>query len=898
MANHQTSTVVFSDAKIGGHFFKKTDDYQAFTYQEHELYQELMCSAKQNIRHRRMSSIFWLILHQNSRSVIYPDTFEIKLFFNKIREYISDNCLSKMGQERVEKMSFSDNYDNVILWLNQTHEMMHLGDDGQEMPASHFYDLRKPLKKLRVEGLFLEVGELFDLHRSLGSIRSILRFIQSKEQKEFPALHQLAEPVMVYPAIPDKIDTIINKHGEVRDNASPELLRIRREIKAKQSSISGKMSAILKRAQQSGIVDPEANISIRDGRAVIPVLSANKRKIPGIIQDESATGKTSYIEPSEIVEINNDIRELNYAERRELARILSDVSAFLRPYLDEMLHAFHFMGIIDFIKAKALFAKRIEAVVPKVKNKTSFNWHNAIHPLLFLQNQAVGKQVVPLNIELNDQQRLLLISGPNAGGKSVCLQTVGLLQYMLQCGLPVTVGDVSQMGFFDSIFMDIGDEQSIENDLSTYSSHLMNMKHFLRHCNNRSLLLIDEFGTGTEPMLGGAIAEAVLDQLNQQQVYGVITTHYTNLKHFASEHEGIINGAMLFDTHHIQPLFKLEMGQPGSSFAFEIARKTGLPENILQKAKTRLGEDHINFDKHLREIIRDKRYWEQKRQSVRDSDKKLEHIITRYEKDLEKLKAERSQILQSARDEAQIILSNTNREIEKTIREIREAQADKEKTRMLRKNLDNFREKVEEPGDDEAVQKKLEMKIQRLKEKQKKQEKKPAKQTSKPEKEPLPEADRPLAAGDTVRLQGQSVPGEIIEVNGNDAVVAFGQLITSVKTIRLDRISKNEYKKTLRQNNTSSSDTYADRMREKKLSFSPNIDVRGMRAEDAVQRVLEHMDEALLCGAETVKILHGKGNGILRKLIRQHLATLNFVAGYRDEHVQYGGSGITIVELE
>lgn len=835
--------------------------------------------------------------------MIYPDTFEIKLYFHKIREYIAEGCLSEMGMDHVEKMAFSDNYENIVTWLSQTREMMHIGDDGREMPASHFFDLRDPLKKIRVEGLFLEIHELYDLRRSLGSIRDIIRFIQSKEKEAFPTLHELAKPVMIYPAVLDKIDTIINKHGEIKDNASPELLRVRRETRTKQSSISGKLSAILKKAQQEGIVDPEATIAIRDGRAVIPIISANKRKISGIVQDESATGKTSYIEPSEIVEINNDIRELGYAERREVTRILAELSDFLRPYLDEIMYAFRFLGIIDFIRAKARFAKRVNGIVPKIKNQRAFHWQNALHPLLYLQNKAAGKNVVPLDIELDEQQRILLISGPNAGGKSVCLQTTGLLQYMLQSGLPVPMDETSQMGIFENIFMDIGDEQSIENDLSTYSSHLLNMKHFLRNCNNRSLLLIDEFGTGTEPMLGGAIAEAVLDQLNQQMVYAVITTHYTNLKHFAAENEGIVNGAMLFDTHHIEPLFKLEMGQPGSSFAFEIARKTGLPEYILQKAKDRLGEDHINFDKHLREIIRDKRYWEQKRQSVRDRDKKLENIIARYEKDLEKLKIERNQIIDSAKREAQNLLANTNREIEKTIREIREAQADKEKTRTSRKNLERIKESVEQAGNDENGQLKLEKRIRKLKEKQEKKKKSnKEKETSQPanslEEKTQPRNNGPLEPGDAVRLEGQSVPGEIIEINGKDALVAFGQLITTVKITRLERVSKKEYKKSLRQSGNTRGNSYIESTREKKLSFKPDIDVRGMRAEDALNKVLTHLDEALLCGTDTVKILHGKGNGILRNLIRQHLETLTFVASYHDEHVQYGGSGITVVELE
>ncbi|MFW5754429.1 MAG: endonuclease MutS2 [Marinilabiliaceae bacterium] len=836
--------------------------------------------------------------------MIYPDSFETKLHFHKIREYIREGCLSNMGRERADKMSFSDDFNKVTNWLTQTNEMIHMGDDGQEMPVSQFFDLREPLKKLSVEGLYLKTEELFHLGRSLVSARDIIHFIRDKKQEDCPTLHQLTKPVEIAPSIPQRIDKIIDKDGEIRDNASPELSRIRRETRNKKSSISGKLSSIMKRAQQEGIVDPDATVTVRDGRAVIPILSANKRKIPGIVQDESATGKTSYIEPSDIVEINNEIRELEYAERREIGRILAEISDFIRPYREDMFQVMRFLGIIDFIRSKALFAKRINAIVPQVRNEAVFEWKNAVHPLLYLHNKETGKEVVPLDMELNEKQRILLISGPNAGGKSVCLQTAGLLQYMVQCGLPVPIGAGSQMGFFHKIFMDMGDEQSIENDLSTYSSHLLNMKHFLRHCDDRSFLLIDEFGTGTEPMLGGAIAEAVLDQLNQQNVFGVITTHYTNLKHFASENEGIVNGAMLFDTHALQPLFKLEIGQPGSSFAFEIARKTGLPENILQKAKERVGEEHINFDKHLREIIRDKKYWEQKRHSVRERDKKLENTLSRYEKDLEKLKNERGQILESARQEARDIVANANREIEKTIREIREAQAEKEKTRKLRKNLDEFKQQTDNAGQVEKTQQELDKKIRKIKEKQQRKKNREKEKEStlssrdEAKNQNTTDENRPLQKGDTVRLEGQKVPGEIIEMNGKNAMVAFGQLTTSVKTSRLTRISNNEYKKAMRKSNASASSTHSDSIREKKLNFNPNIDVRGMRAEEAIPKVLEHLDEALLCGAESVKILHGKGSGTLRQLIRQHLETLPFVTRYYDEHVQYGGAGITIAELE
>jgi DNA mismatch repair protein MutS2 len=538
--------------------------------------------------------------------MIYPETFETKLKFEKIRELIVNHCLSNLGKENVASMIFLNNFEEVKTLLGQTAELLRIETESQDMPVSYFIDLRYGLKKIRVEGLFLEENELFDLRRSLGAIKDIVRFIKSKEQNFYPHLHDLAAPVMIYPSVFERIDAILNKQGQIKDNASPELHRLRKEIISKQQSVSKRILAILKKAQLSGLVDEDVNVSVRDGRVVIPVLSANKRKLPGIIHDESSSGRTTYIEPAEIVELNNEIRETEYAERRELTRILIEISNFIRPYIDDLLYAYQFLGIIDFIRAKARFAIQLGAIIPELRKEQSFRWIDARHPLLYLQHKTQGKSVVPLNIETSPDRRIILISGPNAGGKSVCLQTVGIIQYILQCGLPIPLKEGSQMGFFDKIFLDLGDEQSIENDLSTYSSHLLNMKMFIKHSDNQSLVLIDELGSGTEPSLGGSIAEAVLEQLNNQGVYGVVTTHYTNLKHFASESVGIVNGAMLFDTHNIRPLFKLEIGQPGSSFAFEIARKTGLPENILYAAREKLGDDRINFDKHLREIIRDK----------------------------------------------------------------------------------------------------------------------------------------------------------------------------------------------------------------------------------------------------------------------------------------------------
>jgi DNA mismatch repair protein MutS2 len=621
------------------------------------------------------------------------------------------------------------------------------------------------------------------------------------------------------------------------------------------------------------------------------------------VHDESATGKTTYIEPAEIVEINNEIRETLYAERREVARILTEISVFIRPYLDDLLFAYDFLGIIDFIRAKARFAQRIEGIVPEMTDTPGFKWLDARHPLLFLLHKALGKSVVPLSIEFTRDERIVLISGPNAGGKSVCLQTVGLVQYMLQCGLPVPVQEGSRMGFYEHILLDLGDEQSIENDLSTYSSHLLNMKHFVRYANERTLLLIDEFGTGTEPMLGGAIAEAVLEQLNTQGAYGVITTHYTNLKHYASQTAGIVNGAMQFDTHQLQPLFKLEVGSPGSSFAFEIARKIGLPETILAAAKERLGEDHIHFDKHLREIIRDKRYWEQKRRSIRDRERKLEGVSERYEKELDQITRERKELLDKAKQDAAALLANANKEIENTIRRIRETQADKEKTRLARKELETFKAGIDSADQtDSATQQKLMQKMEKIQNRKKKSEQAEKGLSEEGSKivgqqksvEIIPDA---IVEGDIVKWEGQPIPGEVMEIRGKDALIAFGQLVTNVKVSRLEKLSRNEYKKELKSVNSFSSGL-AQRMREKKLTFKPDIDLRGMRADEAIERISIHMDEAVMCGVSQVKILHGKGSGILRQMIREYLGTLPFVHKYADEHVQFGGSGITIVDLD
>ena len=830
--------------------------------------------------------------------MIYPESFEQKIKFNNIRTLVKEQCISPLGKEEADAMQFYTDFDFVKTLLYQTAEFVSILQEEDNFPLGYFIDVREPLTRIRIEGRFMEEGELFGLKRSLTTVKDIARFFSNKEEDEYPHLKEMTKDIQIFPFLIDRIDTILNKHGKIKDNASPDLARIRKDIRNKQQSISGKLSAILKQAKNSGYTDTDVSVAIRDGRAVIPVNSAYKRKVNGIIHDESATGKTTFIEPAEVVEINNEVRELEYAERREIVKILIETADIIRPYINDVKNSFRFLGKIDFIRAKARFALTINAILPGITDKTDLDWNHAVHPLLYLQHTAAGKEVVPLDIRLTaPDKRILLISGPNAGGKSVCLQTVGLLQYMFQCGLLVPVNEQSRMGFFKNIFIDMGDEQSIENDLSTYSSHLMNMKFFTKNSNAETLLLIDEFGTGTEPMLGGAIAEAVLGQLNQQEVYGVITTHYTNLKHFATETEGIENGAMLFDTHRIQPLFKLQIGQPGSSFAFEIARKIGLPESILEDAKDKIGQEHIDFDKHLREIVRDKRYWEHKRNNIRINDKRLSETLGRYQKALQEVKKERKEILEQAKTEAERMLAEANKKIENTIKTIRESQAEKEKTRTARKNLEEFKqEKLDHKTEEQS---RIDQKIDKLKEREKRKAERKDKKDNTQQKNQTVKDDGVIRKGDFVKLQGQPVPGEVIEISGKEAVVAFGNMVTTVKLTRLEKISSNTYKKQVKSNSQSAPATnVAERIRNTKLNFKPDIDIRGMRANEAIDRVMQHLDEAIVTETSTVKILHGKGDGILRQMIREYIGTLPFVKSFRDEHIQYGGSGITIVELD
>ena len=831
--------------------------------------------------------------------MIYPQNFEQKIGFDQIRQLLKDKCLSTLGEEKVNEMNFSDHFEEVDELLNQVAEFVRIIQEEDNFPDQFFFDVRPSLKRIRIEGMYMDEQELFDLRRSLETIRDIIRFLQRNDEEEsdcpYPSLKKLAGDITVFPQLITKIDGILNKYGKIKDNASTELSRIRRELANTMGSISRSLNSILRNAQSEGYVDKDVAPTMRDGRLVIPVAPGLKRKIKGIVHDESASGKTVFIEPAEVVEANNRIRELEGDERREIIRILTEFSNTLRPSIPEILQSYEFLAEIDFIRAKSHFAIQTNSIKPSLENEQLLDWTMAVHPLLQLSLAKHGKKVVPLDIELNLKRRILIISGPNAGGKSVCLKTVGLLQYMLQCGMLVPMHERSHVGLFGSIFIDIGDEQSIEDDLSTYSSHLTNMKIMMKNCNERSLILIDEFGGGTEPQIGGAIAEAVLKRFNIKGTFGVITTHYQNLKHFAEDHEGVVNGAMLYDRHLMQALFQLQIGNPGSSFAVEIARKIGLPEDVIADASEIVGSEYINADKYLQDIVRDKRYWEGKRQTIRQREKHMEETIARYQAEMEELQKSRKEIIRQAKEEAERLLQESNARIENTIRTIKEAQAEKEKTRLVRQELADFRESIDNLTSKEQEDK-IARKMEKLKEKQnRKKEKKQNGTKEQPAVQQTPKAT-PITEGCPVRIKGQSSVGEVLEINGKNAVVAFGSIKTTVKTERLERSNAVPQKQESAKSSFVSNQTQ-DSMYEKKLNFKQDIDVRGMRGDEALQAVTYFVDDAILVGMSRVRILHGTGTGILRTLIRQYLQTRPGVRHFADEQIQLGGAGITVVDL-
>ena len=827
--------------------------------------------------------------------MIYPDNFEQKIGFDQIRRMLQELCLSSLGRELINSIVFMTDYDAILTALHRTDEMIKIEQSDEEFPTDFFYDVRPMLKRIRIEGTFIDVAELFDLRRSLETIRRVVSFFKAKddEQPIYPYLADMSGDVLIYPQLIKEIDTILDKTGGIRDNASPELLAIRRNLSATMAGISRSLNNILRQAQSEGYVDKDVAPTMRDGRLVIPVIPTFKRKIRGIVHDESASGKTVYIEPAEVVEANNHIRELEIEERREIVRILTAFTDILRPHAQDIALSYDFLAEIDFIRAKALLSIDIDATLPHIEHECQIDWYHAIHPLLLLALRRQNKEVVPLNITLDSRNRILLISGPNAGGKSVCLKTVGLLQYMMQCGLPVPMYNNSHMGIFESIFIDIGDEQSIEDDLSTYSSHLSHMKQCVRHCNERSLLLIDEFGGGTEPQIGGAIAEALLDRFNNRKSFGVITTHYQNLKHYAEEADGVVNGAMLYDRHHMQPLFTLSIGNPGSSFAIEIARKIGLPEEIIADASEKVGSDYISMDKYLQDIVRDKRYWENKRQNIRQKEKQLEELTTKYSENLNRLERERKEWLAKAKEEARALLSDTNTRIESTIKEIREAQADKERTKEARRRLDEWKSQIIAEENTATEEDKIQREIRKLKERQQRKQQKQLEQSA-PQKQP----ELTIVVGDAVRIKGQNAVGEVIALTEREATVAFGMVQSKIKRNRLEKVGRNQLKRESNRKATFISASTTDDMREKQLTFTNEIDVRGMRVDEALQAITYFIDDAIQVSCGRVRILHGTGTGALRSSIRQYLKSVQGVRHFADEHIQLGGAGITVVDLD
>lgn len=841
--------------------------------------------------------------------MIYPNNFEQKIGFDEIRSLLKSKCLSTLGKEMVDEMSFSADVDTVNEWLQQVKEFRRMLEETDNFPMQYFFDVRESVTRLRLEGTHMEEGEVFDLRRSMETICSIVKILTESDDAacKYPALNRLAADVMTFPELIRQIDRILDKFGRMRDDASPALAETRRELSRTEGSISRTLYSILRTAQSDGLVEKDVTPTLRDGRLVIPVAPALKRKIRGIVHDESATGKTVFIEPAEVVEANNRIRELEAEERREVIRILKEFANLVRPHVHDILRSYRFLAVTDLIHAKVEFAERVQAIEPNVEPYPHIDWIRAIHPLLRLSLDKQGKQPVPLDITLTSERHILIISGPNAGGKSVCLKTVGLLQYMLQCGLPVPMGDRSQAGIFDSIMIDIGDEQSIENDLSTYSSHLANMKQMMRHGNDRTLLLIDEFGGGTEPQIGGAIAEAVLKQFCRRKTFGVITTHYQNLKHFADSHANVMNGAMLYDRHNMQALFQLAIGQPGSSFAIEIARKTGIPDEVIRDASEIVGSEYIQSDKYLQDIVRDKRYWESKRQTIHQHEKTLEQRIAKYENDIRELEQSRKDIMRRAKEQAEELLRESNRRIENTIREIRESQAEREETKRIREELNAFKDEVKDidaKANDEMIERKMrqiqerkERKEKRKKDKQEKQDKAAATQQAGQGSTTAGSIKTvTLAAGDTVRIKGLTSVGRIESTDGKMATVIFGDMRTKMRADRLEKadMPKREEPKAYTAVGRQTRETIDNR----KLNFRQDLDVRGMRGDEAINAVTYFIDDAILVGMARVRILHGTGTGILRQLIRQYLGTIPNVTHYRDEHVQFGGAGITVVDLE
>ncbi len=804
--------------------------------------------------------------------MLLPDSLETKIGFDTIKELLHEQCLSTLGKENVDKIKFSSSYTHICKILKQTFELKTILEVEAAFPHQNYIDLSPFINKAKIEGYFLEEEEFADIKRTLLTIQQLFHFFKSKEHIPYPELHEL-----YINALPDgntagwtfllkEIDLIFDDKGKIRDSASVELSTIRRKLSAELREVQKTLDRIYRTAKNSGWIAEDMSLSIRNGRLVIPILAEHKRKLKGFVHDESTTGQIAFVEPGEVFESNNEIRDLEIRERRELVKILTTLTDSLRPHVKNLEQSNQYLGYIDFVRAKAKLGIKLQSALPQIIDKPGLDWQNARHPLLYLSHTKAGKSVVPLSVKLSNEKRVLVVSGPNAGGKSVLLKTICLLQYMLQAGLLVPVSPDAIFGIFENIFIDIGDEQSIENDLSTYSSHLTSMRKFVLHANTKTLFLIDEFGSGTEPNVGGAIAESILESLLKTQAMGVINTHYTNLKVFADKHKATLNCAMKFDSKELLPLFELVMGQPGSSFAFEVAQKIGLDNQILANAKEKINSSQLNFENLLSDLeIEKKAYQTQNEQLTRES-KELKTKIEQYNALKDFLDKEQKRILNQAKEDAKQLLLQTNKTIEKTIKDIKEGNANKEKTRVIRQEIETF-------------------KTQNLKP-----------QLIKPGTPDSFEKDESIwQKGDYVRIKGQETFGQIANINGSEVEVLFGELKSNIKINRLEKVSKKAAKNYHKEAITPK--IAGLDINEKMTNFSYSVDLRGKRGEEAIIAVNNILDDAIILGYPQIRILHGKGDGILRSLIRNHLKAYKQVKKISDEHPDRGGQGISIVDM-
>ena len=847
-----------------------------------------------------------------TRKKFIDTRLEQKIGFDKVRQIISDRCSTAYAAERTATETFSTNPSHIRKRLLLPDEMRLIMMFEDSFPSGGFIDCIDFLKPLERSSSAIDLISMRKLKTMLETLRKVTSFFEGIKDGVYPNLKRMSAPIMGFPEVQRRIDTILDRYGDVKDTASDELYNIRKSLREKEGTISRRITAILKKAQEEGIVDSDAGVSVRDGKMLIPVSAANKKRIAGFIYDESATGKTAFIEPAEVVELDNQIKELKFSEQREIVRILYEFTEFLRPYIPDLLDGARYLGEIDFIMAKAQIALDFIAGMPIISDNGEMNLRKARHPLLERTLKKEKKEIVPLTATLTPQKHILLISGPNAGGKSVCLKTVGLLQYMFQWGMLIPTSETSELMVFDRIMVDIGDDQSIENDLSTYSSFLENMKEMLAKADEKTLVLIDEFGSGTEPAAGGAIAEAILSDLDKRGTYGVITTHYTNLKLYASADTGVINGAMMFDVKNIAPMFKLEMGLPGNSFAFELARKMGLPESIIKDAEGRAGEEFVGIERNLRKIARNRKALDEKLERIKHTDKTLENITDKYQKELQQIKQMKKEILDQAKKEAEEIIRGANRQVENTIKTIKESQAAKEETQEARKGLQDFmsilaaRKEQEQKAKDDYIEKKIQQ-LDARRERQKQRKAQRADENAQKEiREQQAEKERleafrtaPLKVGEKVRVKENGMVGEVTKVSAKAVTVIIGNISSKMPLDKVERITSNEFKSAVKETVRPVSAIKVDSsINERKLNFSTELDVRGERLNDAVEKVTRYIDDAIMLSISSVRIIHGKGTGVLRDELQKLIRTMPGVASVRDEHIQFGGTGVTIVNFE